>query len=70
MELADKLPPQAHRAFLPLIEAEYYLEQLQEYNFEVFNKNLNKPSFMAVPYRMALAAPKGRFTHRDLKYYQ
>ena len=55
---------------MPLIDAEYYLEELQKYNFEVFDSKMMKPSYIKVPFRMRAASKAGRFTHHDLKYYQ
>lgn len=69
MELAHELPEQAHRAFLPLVDAELYLEELQRYNFEVFDKKLNSPSLFKLPLRTRKAAASGLFTHYDLKHY-
>jgi len=69
LELADQLPPQAHRAFLPLLEAEYYLETLEKYNFELFEKSVQKVSYITLPLRIRKAAASGRFTHFDLTHY-
>ena len=69
LELSAELPAQAHRAFLPLIDAELYLEDLQKYNFEVFDKQLNAQSYVHLPLRLQKAAANGKFTHYDLKHY-
>ena len=69
LELADKLPPQAHRAVLPLVEAEYYLETLEKYNFELFESAVQKVSYVTLPLRIRKAAASGKFTNFDLTHY-
>ena len=69
IELAGELPPQAHRAFLHLVDAEYYLEELEKYNFEVFSKHLNSQSYFKLPLRMQRAAKTGKFFTKELKEY-
>jgi len=38
-----------------ITEAEFYLEQLEKSNFDVFNKSLNRFSRIVVPYRLQKA---------------
>lgn len=69
IELAPKLPKHAHRALLHLVDAEHYLEELEKYNFELYNKELMKPSLVVVPLRMRKASASGRYFHNDLSKY-
>jgi len=50
------LPPHAFRAYLHCVEAQYYLEQLEKYNFNVFAGGLNTPAYVTLPYRVFKAA--------------
>ena len=56
------LPPQAFRAFLHAVEAEYYLNGLEAVNFDVFNRSLNSNSYIQLPYLVFKAAKKNTFT--------
>jgi hypothetical protein len=69
IELAPKLPKHSHRALLHLIDAENYLEDLEKYNFELYNKELMKPSLVIVPLRMRKASVAGRYFHNELSKY-
>lgn len=60
-EYTDKLPKHAHRAFLLAIEAEMFLEDLQKYNFDIFNEHFRKRYYLKIPYRMMRAAKKETF---------
>lgn len=69
IELQDKLPKNAHRALLQLVEAEYYLEELERHNFQVFHEGMNKPSRVVMPLRIRKAAASGKYNHHPLSYY-
>ena len=36
-EYKDKLPKHTHRAFLMAVEADYFLKELEEKNFDIFD---------------------------------
>ncbi|KRX03566.1 Terpenoid synthase [Pseudocohnilembus persalinus] len=55
------LPPQAFRAMLHAVEAEYYLEYLEKVNFNVFDRGINSSSYIQLPYRVFVAAKSQQF---------
>lgn len=55
------LPPHAHRALLIAQEVDYFLEILQLNNFNVFDGEHRKSSFLKVPYRFYSAAKANKF---------
>lgn len=61
-ELYKDMPPQAFRAFLHAVDAEYFLENLEKCNFNIFERPLHSPSYMVLPYRVFKAAKNKRFT--------
>lgn len=69
IELTDKLPPNANRAFLPLIDAEMYLDDLEKHNFEVFQNKLSRINYFQLPFRLRKAAKSGKISHFDLEHY-
>lgn len=54
-------PQHTFRAFLRGVETEYYLENLEKYNFNLFDPNLNSFSPIKLPYRVYNAAKAKRF---------
>jgi NADH dehydrogenase [ubiquinone] 1 alpha subcomplex assembly factor 6 len=52
----DKLPKHAHRALLFGVEAEIYLKDLEEYNFDIFNEHFRKTSYFKLPLKMLRAS--------------
>lgn len=63
-KLKDVLPPEAFRALLPLVETELYLERLEKYNFNVFERALNQQPAVVLPPRMFSAARNKAFTYK------
>ena len=61
-ELAKELPPQAFRAYLHAVDAEYFLENLEKCNFNIFERGLHSPSYLILPSRVFRAAKNQRFT--------
>jgi len=55
------LPPNAFRAFLQCVEAEYFLENLEKVNFDIFNRSLHAPAYTIIPYRIFMAARNHTF---------
>jgi len=55
------LPTHAHRAFLLAQECDYFLDLLQEKNFNVFDEAFRQISYVKVPYAMYTAAKAGKF---------
>lgn len=60
-EYRDKLPKHAHKAFLLAIEAELFLKDLEEYNFDIFNEHFRKKYYLKVPYKMMRASQKSQY---------
>ena len=60
-EFREKLPKHAHRAFLLSIEAEQFLKDLQEHNFDIFKEHFRKKYYLKVPYRMYRAAKNSQY---------
>lgn len=60
-EHPEAFPEHTFRAFLRGVEAEYYLESLEKYNFNIFDQNLNNTSPVKLPYRVYNAAKGKRF---------
>lgn len=47
----DKLPKEAHWALLLSIEADHFLKELEEYNFDIFDEHFTStPSYIKIPY--------------------
>jgi len=59
--MQKEFPPNAFRAFLHGVEAKYYLELLEKYDFNVFHTALNSPGYLTVPYRVFKAARNKQF---------
>lgn len=58
-------PEHSFRAFLRGVETEYYLENLEKYNFNLFDQNLNSFSPVKLPYRVYNAAKAKQFSTSD-----
>ncbi|CAI2372567.1 unnamed protein product [Moneuplotes crassus] len=52
----DKLPKHAHRALLFGVEAESYLTELEDYNFDIFDDHFRRISYIKMPYRILKAS--------------
>jgi len=61
-EMYKEMPPQAFRAYLHAVDAEYFLENLEKNNFNIFQRALHTPSYVILPYRVFTAARNKRFT--------
>lgn len=57
----NALIPGSHKAFMMATENQYYLQQLEVCDFNVFDSGLNKPSFLKVPFKMSRLSRKGKF---------
>lgn len=57
----DKLPPHAHRALLLGVDAEVFLKDLEEFNFDVLDDHFRHISYIKVPYKMLRAAKKNSY---------
>ena len=58
----DKLPKNAHRAFLLAIEADNFLNDLEKYNFDLLDEHFtSQPSMVKIPYRILKAARRGNY---------
>lgn len=55
------MPEHSHRAFLLAAECDYFLDLLQENNFNVFDEVFRQGSYVKVPYQMFKAAKAGKF---------
>ena len=55
-EFREKLPKNAHRALLLAVEAEHFLQELEDHNFDIFDSRFRKKSFVKLPYRILKAA--------------
>jgi len=60
-EAGKDLPPNAFRAFLHCVEAEYFLDRLEANNFNIFTQSLHVPGYSTVPYRVFKSARKQIF---------
>jgi phytoene/squalene synthetase len=58
---ADKLPKNSHKAFLLAIEADTFLTALEAHNFDIFDEDFRKKSFLKVPYAMYKGAKNGNY---------
>ena len=58
---SGKLPKHAHRALLLAVEAEKYLADLEEHNFNPFNETFRRKSHFKIPFRMLQHAKKGTY---------
>lgn len=59
----QSFPEHSFRAFLRGVETEYYLENLEKYNFNLFDPNLNNYSPIKLPYRVYNAAKNKKFSY-------
>lgn len=57
----DKLPKHAHRALLLGVDAEHYLNELEKYNFDVFDDHFKTVSYVKTPYKIMKAAKGGYY---------
>lgn len=60
-KLSDELPEHSHRAMLHAVEAEWFLENLEKANFNVFDKTLHGNSFFWLPLKIRKAAANGKY---------
>lgn len=58
------LLPNAYRALILSTENAYYLKQLEVTDFNVFDKGLNKPSYVKVPFKVYQAARNRTFVNK------
>lgn len=58
---SDKLPKHAHRALLFGVEAEDYLNKLEENNFDVFDASFKRISYVKLPYKILKSAKAGKY---------
>ena len=56
-----KVPKGTHLAFLLSYEAKQYLDDLEKYNFNIFDEHFRKKSFFRVPWSMYKGSKSGRF---------
>lgn len=57
----SKLPESVNRALLIGVWCEYFLNLLEECNFNIFDPNLHSPSYVKVPMAMNKAAKNGTY---------
>jgi hypothetical protein len=57
----DKLPKNSHRAMLMAIEAEIFLNQLEEHNFDIFDPEFRRKSYFKIPYEIYKGAKNGYY---------
>jgi NADH dehydrogenase [ubiquinone] 1 alpha subcomplex assembly factor 6 len=55
------MPGRSYTTLLTGVETQYFLEQLQKYDFNVFQKGLHRPSLWTLPTRMRSLNKKGLF---------
>jgi hypothetical protein len=55
------LPKNAHKALLLAIEAEMFLKDLETHNFDIFDEQFRKKSFVKVPYAIYKGAKNGYY---------
>lgn len=65
--IGDTLPKECHRALLHGVEAQYFLENLEAANFDIFDKTLHQQSWVVLPLRIRKAAKNGRFWHTKIE---
>lgn len=58
---SDQLPKNSHKALLLAIEADQFLKDLEEHNFNIFDDAFRKKSFFKMPYAMYQGAKKGYY---------
>jgi hypothetical protein len=63
----ESFPEHTFRAFLRGVETEYYLEKLEQCNFNLFDQELNNFSPVKLPYRVYNAAKGKQFSASPLK---
>jgi NADH dehydrogenase [ubiquinone] 1 alpha subcomplex assembly factor 6 len=63
----ESFPEHSFRALLRGVETEYYLENLEKYNFNLFDQDLNSFSPVKLPYRVYNAAKARQFSVTDPK---
>ncbi|CAD8050868.1 unnamed protein product [Paramecium sonneborni] len=61
----NKIPTQSFRAFLHLIPSEQYLEELEYYNFKIFEKAINQNSYVQLPITLFKNCRKMRFLNKE-----
>ena len=49
---ASKLPKHANRALILAVEADYFLTELEESNFDIFDAKFRRNSYVKVPYKI------------------
>ena len=59
--LSGKLPKHAHRALLFGVEADVYLTDLEEQNFNIFDDHFRRISYIKIPYKILRASKKGQY---------
>ena len=57
----DKLPKHANKALLLAVEAEYFLSELEEFNFDIFDARFRQKSYVKVPYKIYRVAKKNEY---------
>ncbi len=60
-EYQSKLPKNAHRALLLAVEADHFLKELEERNFDIFDSYFRKKSIFKLPYSIMKAAKNGTY---------
>ena len=60
-EYKEKLPKNTHRAFLMAVDAEQFLNDLEKYNFDIFNEHFRKKYYLKVPFKMMRAAKSSNY---------
>ena len=55
------MPKNSHLALLLAIEADQFLDALEEHNFDIFDEAFRKKSLFKLPYAMYQGAKKGYY---------
>ena len=58
---SDKVPKNTHLALLLAVEADDFLKKLEETNFNIFDEEFRKKSFIKTPYKLYSAAKAGQY---------
>lgn len=58
---SDKVPKNTHLALLLAVEADDFLKKLEETNFNIFDEEFRKKSFIKTPYKLYSAAKAGHY---------
>ena len=64
-EHRSSFPEHSFRAFLRGVETEYYLELLEDHNFNLFDPALNSINPLKLPYRVYKAARSQSFSYNS-----